>query len=153
MSLLFRGQSGGSSQKTSENDSWYVTYGIQEAYDTIVKEAEAWKEKAASRKKGMFSFLSGRKPSPFVVEKEVSPRLYRLRDSDVGEISFELTELEGGGTSIKSTYDRNARSLIQDLRARMPGRIPASGPKVCPSCGKEMLPDFTTCPYCGTKLR
>ena len=156
--MLFQGRGGSQPlQDTIESDYWYVTYGPQEAYDIIVKEADDWREMALLRPKGRFSFLtsflSRKKPAPFVVDQETPPRLFRLRDDRVGEISFELSEVGEGGTSVKATYRSAARRLVQDLRAKMPVKVPASGPKTCPTCGKEMMPDFKTCPYCGTKIR
>lgn len=138
----------------SEYDSWYVTSGIQESYQAIVKEVSDWRNKAASkRSKGMFSFLSRGKTSIFAVDQSRPPRLYRVRDEELGEISFELAEVEDGGTSIKSTYYYKAGALIQDLKAKMPVKVRGSSPRTCPQCGGEMLPDFKVCPYCGTKLR
>lgn len=140
-------------QETDESDSWYVAIAVQEAYDAVVKEVDAWRERAETRKKGMFSFLSFRKPKYFVVDQASPPRLYRIKDEQAGSVSFELTEVADGGTSIKSTYDSKARALIQNFKAKMPVKIPASGPKVCPTCGKEMMPDFKVCPFCGTKVK
>lgn len=148
---LFRQPS--TSQETTESDAWYVSSSIQETYDSIVKEADEWREKAVSRKKSFFSSFSRKRGMPFVVDQSVPPRLYRVKDNNKGEISFELTDVEDGGTSIKSTYNSRARVLIQNFKAKMPARIPTSGPKTCPSCGKEMMPEFTTCPFCGTKLK
>lgn len=120
----------------------------------IVREVDDWRNRATSRRsKGIFSFLSGKKREIFRVEKANAPRLYRVKDEEIGEISFELTEVEDGGTAVKSTYDYKARALIQDLKAKTPVRVPSSAPKTCPSCSREMLPDFRNCPYCGTKLR
>lgn len=142
-----------SSRPSFETDSWFVTYDIQEAYDAIIKETDEWRKKAEERKsKSRFSFLSRRKPMIFIVDEAVAPRLYRVRDNRAGEISFELTEVGDGGTSIKATYDLRAKSLIQNFKAKLPVKIPASGSKTCPSCGKEIMPDFKTCPYCGEKL-
>lgn len=89
----------------------------------------------------------------FVADQTAPPRLYKVRDDEIGEISFELTEVADGGISIKSTYGSKARALIQNLRVKMPAKISSSGPKVCPSCGKETMPEFKACPYCGIKLR
>ena len=153
MPSMFKGQSS-QPQETSESDSWYVNLGIQDAYDNIVKEAEDWRTKAQSgRKKGMFSFLSRKKSMIFVENEVAAPRLYKLKDDAVGDISFELTEVDEGGITIKTTYTSKARSLIQNLRAKMPASIPSAGPKVCPSCGKEMMPEFKMCPFCGAKLK
>lgn len=151
--MLFRGGSQQTAQQRTETDSWYVTYAIQDTYDTIVKESDEWRRRAASRKKkGWLSFLSRREPVVFEVDQSVPPRLYRLKDDQMEEVSFELTEVAEGGTSVKTTYGTRARSLIQDLRAKMPVNVPASTTKVCSSCGKQMKPDFAVCPFCGTKI-
>jgi len=152
MCALFRGQ-GGSSQQTTESDSWYVTYEIQEAYDAIVNETDDWRDRAAVKSsKSRLSFLTRRTPQNFIVDQAVSPRLYRLKDDQVGTVSFELIEVEDGGTVIKATYQGKAKSLIQNFKAKMPVKILGSNVLVCPSCGKDMEPDFKTCPYCGATL-
>ena len=152
MCALFRGQ-GGSSQQTTESDSWYVTYEIQEAYDAIVNETDDWRDRAAVKSsKSRLSFLTRRTPQNFIIDHAVSPRLYRLKDDQVGTVSFELIEVEDGGTAIKATYQGNARSLVQNFKAKMPVKILGSNVRVCPSCGKDMRPDFKTCPYCGATL-
>lgn len=158
-SLFQRG--GGSQQEPqkAEFDSWYISSGIQGAYDTVVKEVDGWRENSLSRKKSMFSFLSRKKPKNFVVTNTVAPRLLRVNDDKVGPITFELTDMDGGNTSIKATYDAAARTLIQNFKAKIPIKVALStpvsvaAPKVCPSCGKEMLSDYKVCPFCETKLR
>jgi hypothetical protein len=155
MPQMFRGSGQGdsSSQTASEADTWYVTFGIQEAYDAIIKETDDWRERAAvSRSKSRFAFLSRRTPQNFVVDQAVSPRLYRLKDERAGEVSFELTEVEEGGTTVKATYQGRARSLVQNFKAKMPVKILGANVRVCPSCGKDMRPEFKSCPYCGAKL-
>ena len=152
MCALFRGQ-GGSSQQTTESDSWYVTYEIQEAYDAIVNETDDWRDRAAVKSsKSRLSFLTRRTLQNFIVDQAVSPRLYRLKDGQVGTVSFELIEVEDGGTVITATYQGKARSLIQNFKAKMPVKILGSNVRVCPSCGKDMEPDFKNCPYCGATL-
>ena len=152
MCALFGGQ-GGSSQQTTESDSWYVTSGIQETYDAIVNETDDWRDRAAVKSsKSRLSFLTRRTPQNFIVDQAVSPRLYRLKDDQAGTVSFELIEVEDGGTAIKATYQGKARSLIQNFKAKMPVKILGSNVRVCPSCGKDMEPDFKTCPYCGATL-
>lgn len=37
---------------------------------------------------------------------------------------------------------------VKEIKSRMPAIKP-----VCPSCHKEIVSDFSTCPYCGYKLR
>lgn len=151
---LFRQQ--GQPAQENGSDSWYVRTEIQETYDNVVKESSVWKSEVESKKsRGISSILLGKKQAKFTIEQDVSPRLYRIRDGNYGEISFEFTTIEDGGTSVKATYDSKARTLIQNLKAKTPIKIPSniSSPKTCPSCGKQMMPEFITCPYCGTKLK
>lgn len=134
--MLFNRQPGQSSSN-SEADAWFVESGIQETYDAIVKESDGWQDEAES-KPSRFSLLPRRK-GLFVVNKAVPPRLYRVKDEGRGEISFELTEVENGGTSVKATYDPRARVLIQNFKAKMPIKIPGSplNPKTCPPVGSR----------------
>ena len=118
-------------REANESDSWYVTVRIEDMYDSIVKEVDGWREKIALKKpKGALSFLYGKTSKSFDVDVATPPRLYRLKDDQIGEISFELTEVQGGGTSIKATYDARARALMQNFKATLPIKIPSSGPKV-----------------------
>ena len=123
----------------------------------IDKEADEWRQQAEKKKpKSRFSFLtkflSRKEPAFFVVDQEVPPRLYRLRDDEAGEITFELAEVEEGGTTVKATYEGRARSLVQNFKAKMPVKILGANVRTCPSCGKDMRPEFKSCPYCGSKL-
>lgn len=141
---------------TSESDSWYTTFEVQEAYNTVVSEVDEWRKRAESkRSKGVAaisSFISRKKPVVFAVTNEVPLRLFRVRDEELGEISFEYTATFDGATLVRSTYNYKARALVQDLKVKMPVKVPGSAPKVCPSCGKDMMPDYKTCPYCGAPL-
>lgn len=89
----------------------------------------------------------------FVVDKAEPPRLYRVKDGDLGGISFEFADIQDGGTSVRSSYNYMAKALIQDLKAKMPIKVLTASLKICPSCGKEMMSGFNLCPYCGTKLK
>jgi hypothetical protein len=154
MPMMFRGQSGGQQKGAEEeSDTWYLTSNAQETYDTIVKETDDWRESATvKRKPSRFSFLSRTKPVIFVVDDAVPMRLYRIRDDRAGEMTFELTEAADGGTLVKTTYNTPARKIIQNFKAELPTRALSTSQSSCPSCGKEVMPDFATCPYCGEKL-
>ena len=152
MCAFFGGQRD-SSQQTTEFDSWYVTSEIQETYDAIVKETDDWRDGAIVKSsKSRLSFLTRKTRQNFIVDQAISPRLYRLKDDQMGTVSFELIEVEDGGTAIKATYQGKAKSLIQNFKAKMPVKILGSKTKVCPSCGKDMEPNFKTCPYCSATL-
>lgn len=155
MPMMFRGGSGSQQEAPKEeSDSWYLTSDTQESYETIVKETDEWRESATvKRKKSRFSFLTRRTPEIFVVEDAVPTRLYRIRDDRAGEITFELTEAIDGGTIVKATYNAPARKIIQNFKAELPTKALSTAQGSCPSCGKEVKPDFSTCPYCGEKLR
>ena len=103
-----------------------------------------------SRLRGAFG--GGREEERFLVEESISPRLYRLVDTS-GPIYFELTEVEGGGTVVKTTYNSSIKSRMAKFKAGLPLKIPAApvGNR-CPTCDKPVLPEFNLCPYCGEKL-
>ena len=67
-----------------------------------------------------------------------------------GPIYFEFTEVEGGGTVVKATYNSNIKARVTRFKAKQPLRIPAVpiGGR-CPACGMATLPEFKLCPYCG----
>jgi len=94
----------------------------------------------------------GRTEERFVAKEAISPRLYRMNDRS-GPIYFELTEVEGGGTVVKTTYNSSIKGRMAKFKAGLPLKIPATpiGNR-CPSCGKPVLPEFILCPYCGEKL-
>jgi len=119
-----------------ETDVWFTTQNVKDAFEAIEKEANAWKEN-----------------EKFEVGQSMPPRLIRVRSKREGEISFELTEVEGGGSSVKAMFTPEARFRVQTLRAQLPVNIPIGIGKPCPSCGKSILPDFALCPYCGFKLK
>jgi len=154
MPLLQRGGKGPAAGEAHESDAWFLSTGIAETYETLKKEVEGWRGEAeqqpASSGFGLFSF--GKKKEPevrFGIADSKAPRLLRLMDKSEGEIIFELTEVEGGGTSVRVSFGIRARNRIRMLRAQTPIKIPAGLGKQCPSCGKLILSDLKTCPYCG----
>lgn len=135
---------------TVETDTWFTSAPVEEVYEAIRREVEVWKEETQIQptKKGK----GGRVEERFRVEQEIPPRLYRVVDRREGEITFELTDVERGGTSIRSTYNPAAKPRVQAFRAKTPAKVPARTEMNCPSCGRPVMPDFASCPYCGTKL-
>ena len=150
---LLRGSGSRTPRGVTRSDTWRVTSEIQETYDQIVREVDDWQEKALlSRPKSRFSFLSRNKAPSFIVDEAKSPRLYRVKDQEMGSLSFELVEIVDGGTFVTVTNSSKSRDLIQDLKAKMSIIVPSASSNTCPSCGKEMMPDFKSCPYCGKQL-
>ncbi len=144
-----------------EVETFYTTLDISEAFETVEEKVAEWREEArekGSEQGGIGQSLrrllaGGRGPVERFTEKDKQPpRLYSLNDSS-GTIFFEFTEVEGGGTVIKTTYNGVLKGRISNLKADLPLKIPATpiGLK-CPSCGKPILEEFNICPYCGTDL-
>ena len=139
-----------------KTDGWFVSYEINKAFDTINDETKSWqqkeneleKEKKPSRLVSVF--VKRRVEDRFVIKEAISPRLINVEDPMEGKITFEFTEAEEGGTSIKVSYSQKASDRIQTLKAQLPIKVPKQN--VCKSCGRTVQPDFTVCPYCGTKL-
>lgn len=156
-----RGGGGGRSEPTTESESWYTTQGIETTYESVESETSEWRKEAEERAKEQSeSFTSklrgvfggGKEEERFIIKESIPPRLYRLDDS-TGPIYFEFTEVEGGGTVVKATYNSSIKSRMAKFKAGLPLKIPAApiGNR-CPACGKSVLPEFNLCPYCGEKL-
>jgi len=115
---------------------------------------DKWRQQslAAAEKPSRFSL---RKPPKerFTVTQSLPPRLYRLSDPLEGEVTFEFTDTEAGGTSIRINYQPPARGRVQTFRAAVPVKLPYAAGKPCSACGRPVLPDFVACPYCGQKLK
>jgi len=152
--LLFRGMGPRPTEVAKEVDVWITPQKIEDVFDGISKMVENWKaEIQAEPKKSLLPFVGGKKEEKrFEVVQSIPPRLLRVFDKREGETVFELTEIEGGGTSIRVSYHPFAKSRIQTFKAQFPAKILA-GWQSCPSCGKPILPDFVVCPYCSQKLK
>lgn len=141
-------------------ESWYTIKDIEATYASIEAKATEWRKEAEERKSTSDSLVSKlrgalgmRKDVDRFVEKEAnSPRLYRMDDS-TGPIYFELTEVEGGGTVVKTMYSPDIKVQMAKFKADLPLKIPATPIGLrCPACGKPVLSEFRLCPYCGEKL-
>jgi hypothetical protein len=157
--MLTRGGGSDSGAGTTEMDIWFTGYTPQEAYDSVVKETDAVREKAiadANMKKSKLPSLPFMKKKEYLtVEQTIPPNLYRLTDKQYGPMQFEFSDAEGGGTQVKATFSPRNKYAVQDIKAKMPGRklmVTAQNISACPSCGKNRLPEWKICPYCGVKL-
>ena len=89
----------------------------------------------------------------FVLTESIPPRLLKYSDVAQGNISFEFTETEVGGTTILVNYYPILKDKVQRMKAHYPLKIPFTAGTPCTACGKPVLPDFKGCPYCGQKLK
>jgi hypothetical protein len=159
--LFTMGQRGEKPQEAGkETESFYTPQSIQESFSNIEEETTKWRLEAKEKKEApegvmasLMKVLRGGTPPERFVEKEKNlPRLLSLADSS-GSIFFEFTEVEGGGTVVKTTYNSILKERIAKLKAGLPLKVPAAPIGLnCPSCGKPVLREFNLCPYCGTKL-
>jgi hypothetical protein len=153
------GQRGESRQETgSESESFYTVQDINESYEKIDGEINQWRLTAQRREPEGFvaSTLSrlrgGGQQERFAEKEKNPPRLISLSDSS-GPIYFEFTEVEGGGTVVKATYNSSLKGRVAKMKSLLPLKIPRAPIELnCPSCGKAVLKEFNLCPYCGTKL-
>lgn len=159
--FMMIGQRGEKKQEPkTTTESWYTIQDINTAYASIEAKATEWRKKAEERKNASNSLVSklkgalgGRKDVERFVEKEANPpRLYRMDDS-TGPIYFELTEVESGGTVVKTMYNSEIKIKMAKFKVELPLKIPATPIGLhCPTCGKPVLSEFRLCPYCGEKL-
>jgi len=158
--MLTRGGDSQSGAGTTEMDIWFTGYTPQEAYDNVVKETDIVREKAitdANSKKSKLPSLPfmKKKKEYLTVEQTIPPNLYRLTDKEYGPMHFEFSDAEGGGTQVKATFSLRNKYAVQDIKAKMPGRklmVTVQNTSTCPSCGKNKLPEWKICPYCGAKF-
>ncbi len=160
--LIGQGRGGGGkadSANETVSESWYMPQDNETTYKTIEAEVSEWRNEAEEKRetsKGALSslrgILGGKPEDRFVVKETIPPRLYRMSDP-TGPIYFELTEVEGGGSVVKTTFSSGMRSKMAKFKASLPLKIPAApiGNR-CPTCGKPVLPEFNLCPYCGERI-
>jgi hypothetical protein len=158
--MLLMGQRGEGSQSAGLiSDSFYTRHDIQEAFDNVEEEVSRWRADAEGRPSPgsilamVRRFLGGgSQKERFVIDEKIPPRLIRLSDA-TGPVYFEFTEVEGGGTVVKASYDSALKSRVAKLKTFLPVRVPAAPVELkCPSCGKPVLKEFNLCPYCGYNL-
>jgi hypothetical protein len=161
--MLMMGQRGGErTQATGEvTENWYTIQDTEATYSAIEEETAEWRRRAEEREKAASESITyklrsvlggGKSEERYAVKETIPPRLYRMSDR-TGPIYFELTEVEGGGTVVKATYNNAIKSRVAKFKAGLPLKIPAVPiGKRCPACGKAVLPEFSLCPYCGEKL-
>jgi len=140
----------------TETDVWFTSYGINEAFETVKNHVFSWKseEERKATSSSRFSFLKSKHPSErFIISESIPPRLIKFSDPIEGNVTFEFTETEPGGTAIRVNYYPTLRDRIQKMRANFPLKIPFAAGLPCPACGKPVFPDFKVCPFCGEKLK
>ncbi len=145
-----------SSVAPTEMDTWFSSYEIKEAFEKVNDHVTKWRSqsKREPTSQSQFSFF-GRKPPPerFAASGSVSPRLLKFSDPLEGNVAFEFTETEAGGTAIRVNYNPRLKDRLQKMRASFPLKIPMAAGTPCEACGKPVLPDFKACPFCGQKIR
>jgi hypothetical protein len=158
--MFMRGGGGGGqpAEGRAEFDDWFTSLEINQAFESVVEETDKWRKEVEEKKPGTMEKIVNTfrksKVERYIVNESVSPRLYRIADRQEGIMSFEFTEVEQGGTSIKATYTGSrARRRIQTFKASMPAKLTSPGRgKFCSICGKPIQPDFKSCPYCGEEF-
>jgi hypothetical protein len=145
------GQSGTSS---TQMDVWFTAFTSQEAFDVVSKATDEVREKAITddaNKKSRFDFLRRGKKERYTVDQTIPPHLYRVNDRD-DIMNFEFSDADGGGTQVKATFSDRTKTLVQNLKTKMPPRTMSNtSVLVCPTCGRPKQPEWGFCPYDGNK--
>jgi hypothetical protein len=151
--LMKRGQGSAGSTTTAESDVWFTSYKSDEAFELVKKEIDNWRQQSLETTKPPRFSLRKAPKERFTVTQSLPPRLYRVSDPIEGEIAFEFTETEVGGTAVRVNFNASSRSRVQTFRASLPIKTPYAAGIPCNACGRPVLPDFVVCPFCGQKLK
>ncbi len=137
-----------------ETDVWFTSYGIDEAFEAVKNHVFSWRGEKEVKPSSRFSLFKNKTPPErFVTSESIPPRLIKFSDPIEGDVTFEFTETESGGTAIRVSYYPILRDRIQKMRANFPIKIPFAAGLPCPACGKPVLPDLKVCPFCGEKIK
>ena len=147
---LRQGKGGRAAGGPVETDLWHTQKNISEAFQLVNEHTQEWMKEEVEVKPSRPVLFGRSEPSvAYKVIEETDPRLLKLGSRREGVVTFELTEVQGGGTVVKTIFSPGARSRVQSLRAHMPLTVP--GMKACDVCERLILSEFTHCPYCGIK--
>lgn len=162
-SQVFSSSKGNSSvrsvPRSNEIDQWYIPEDIKKVYANATQEIDSWRKEATDKelekdkKLGFFS-RKKKKQERLIVDEEIPPRLIRILDYDLGEITFEFTESMGMGTSLRVSYNSILNDRIQRFRAKSNAKLPLAFTfgEPCRYCGHPVFRDTVICPNCGKKL-
>jgi hypothetical protein len=143
-----------SSLASTETDVWFTSYKIDEAFEAVKNHVFSWRNQEEAKPSSKFSIFKNKAPPErFVTSESIPPRLIKFSDHIEGNVTFEFTETEPGGTAIRVNYYPSLKDKIQRMRASFPLKIPFAVGLPCSACGKPVLPDFKVCPFCGEKLK
>ena len=143
-----------SSLASTETDVWFTSYGINEAFEAVKNHVFSWRNDVEVKPSSRFSLFKNKTPPErFTTSESIPPRLIKFSDPIEGNVTFEFTETEPGGTAIRVSYYPILRDKIQKMRASFPLKIPFAAGLPCPACGKPVFPDFKVCPFCGEKIK
>ena len=158
------------SKTLSESETWLLPSGIQDSYKKISSKAKEWTKtpktlgSAASGPKTLAD-RKGATQNIWVLDTSTAPRLLKYTNDREGEATFELTEQDGGGTSIKVSFsygaEKRIRALQSDLHVNetvdetvdetVNETVDDSSDKSCIKCSKSFSREFDFCPHCGSK--
>ena len=154
-----RRDDGGDAMKPTFSDSWYTLEDNETTFKRIEAAIIEWRkdsEDEIGESNGVFPRIIGafshrKNENRFVEKYKIRHRLIGLSDH-TGPIYFELTEVLGGGTVVKTTASPQLRSKLTWFKAGLPIRVPNNViANICRSCGKPLSPEFAICPYCGAR--
>ena len=146
------------SKAPTESEVWLLSSGIQDSYKTISSKTIDWTKtpktiKSPAPRVRTLADRKGATHDVWVLETSTPPRLLRYTNESEGEAAFELTEQEGGGTSIKVSYSYGAEKKVHALQSELhvDETLEDTSDKSCINCSKSLLKEFDFCPYCGSK--
>jgi uncharacterized membrane protein len=104
-----------------ETETWYTQGDMARVYQMIREHTQEWMKAEVQVKQNRVSIFGGSTPSNvYKIMDENEPRLLKLHSAREGPITFELTEVQGGGTNVKTSHGVGAAARIQSLKAQLP---------------------------------
>ncbi len=90
--------------------------------------------------------------NPVDLHLESGINVFEMINDSVASNSILLNKVKESTENVRDSINAVKAELMM-LGAKL-GKMETDleTPRKCPSCGKDVLPDFKLCPYCGEKL-
>jgi len=101
---------------------------------------------------GMSCVIAFHDPIATFINRVISDANFEMINDSVTSNSILLNKIKDSAETVRDSV--NAVKIELKMLGAKLGKMETdlATPRKCPSCGKDVLPDFKLCPYCGEKL-